>query len=296
MVRRNEVILENANVENVFRYLLDKLRGLGGEVINRTADDGTIYMYTIQSVVPSTPNKIQVKYTTTTMPGGDLEKSYGAWGDLIAMGFECLQLQTNTVLVRAACELPFIVSIFDAYWADVLKAFGVPQPASTIADNQGGTLIYSRNEQGQTIVTGGTLNPGYKFEIGQTGVAIKPEERISLNHTTGAYQPGQYPASEKDGILKVMADTLGTLAQNASLPAASAMPESSRKKRGAQLETESSLRRLREIRHGAITSGHPIPTKAAAMDEAGITDKTWKKYDADLWARWDDKSYTPEKQ
>jgi hypothetical protein len=48
---------------------------------------------------------------------------------------------------------------------------------------------------------------------------------------------------------------------------------------------------LREIRSNAIKNNRSIPTRAAAMDEAGITDKTWKKYDPELWARWDDKSF-----
>lgn len=72
--------------------------------------------------------------------------------------------------------------------------------------------------------------------------------------------------------------------------------EKPKQKRGPQLETENSLRRLREIRSDAIKHNRSIPTKAAAMDEAGITDKTWKKYDKGLWARWDDKSYQQEKR
>jgi len=48
------------------------------------------------------------------------------------------------------------------------------QPLNTIADTQGGTITYKRNEQGQTVITGGTVNPGYYAELGQ-GVAIKPE-------------------------------------------------------------------------------------------------------------------------
>lgn len=69
---------------------------------------------------------------------------------------------------------------------------GTAQPVNTIADNQGGTITYRRNEQGQTIITGGTVNPGYYAELGQ-GAAIKPESQIRLNHTTGNFQPGLYP-------------------------------------------------------------------------------------------------------
>jgi len=78
-----------------------------------------------------------------------------------------------------------------------------------------------------------------------------------------------------------------------SLPA---KPELSKKERGPQLRTENGLLRLREIRLDAIGNHRPIPPKAMAMEEAGITDKTWKKYDQELWARWDDKSYKQEKQ
>ena len=73
-------------------------------------------------------------------------------------------------------------------------------------------------------------------------------------------------------------------------------PERPKQKRGAQFKTEYSLRRLREIRLDAIKNNHSIPTKAAAMDEVGITDKTWKNYDLELWTRWDDKSYEQEKR
>lgn len=74
-----------------------------------------------------------------------------------------------------------------------------------------------------------------------------------------------------------------------------AKSDKSKQKRGAQLETEASLNRLREIRLEAITNNRPIPTRAAAMDEAGITDKTWKKYEPELWAHWGDKTYRQEK-
>jgi len=69
-----------------------------------------------------------------------------------------------------------------------------------------------------------------------------------------------------------------------------------KQERGAHLETENALKTLREIRLSAIKDNRQIPKKAAAMNEAGITDKTWKKYDQELWARWDDKSYNQEKQ
>ncbi len=64
-----------------------------------------------------------------------------------------------------------------------------------------------------------------------------------------------------------------------------------KKKRGMQLGTEYGLKQLREIRLEAIKNGTPIPKKEAAMGRANITDKTWRKHDPELWARWDDKGY-----
>jgi hypothetical protein len=130
MERENEVILRNAILENVLRYLYDKLKGISGKTFEETHNDGTIYYYTIQNLFPSNSNKIEVKFTTTVTPEGNIEKAHGYWGDLIAMSFEGLQLQTNTVLIKAECKHPFILSIFDSYWDEMLKAFGAAQPAS----------------------------------------------------------------------------------------------------------------------------------------------------------------------
>ena len=59
------------------------------------------------------------------------------------------------------------------------------------------------------------------------------------------------------------------------------------KNRGAQIQTEESLKTLRKIKIDALRNNKPIPSRKAAMDEAGITDKTWKKYDLDLYSNWD---------
>jgi len=104
----------------------------------------------------------------------------------------------------------------------------------------------------------------------------------------------------KSVTLKDVAETLKNFTEWAGISAspqiALAKIKKPRQQRGAQLETENSLKRLREIRLDAIKNNRSIPTKAAAMDEAGITDKTWKKYDQELWARWDDISYKQEKR
>ena len=49
------------------------------------------------------------------------------------------------------------------------------QPVNISGDTQAGTVTHFSNEQGQTIITGGTLNPGYKIEIGQKSITFKPE-------------------------------------------------------------------------------------------------------------------------
>lgn len=60
-------------------------------------------------------------------------------------------------------------------------------------------------------------------------------------------------------------------------------------KHGPQLETEESLKKLREIRLSAIQNHTEIPPRRAAMELAGISRKTWKKHDPRLYAHWDDK-------
>lgn len=128
MEKKKEVILQNAILENVFQYLLEKLRGISGITIERTTDDGTIFSYDIQYVYPSKANKIEVKYTTMIMPQGNIEKTYLQWDEFIAMSFEGLQLQTNTVLLKAECHQHFILSVFDNYWAGLLKDYGGINP------------------------------------------------------------------------------------------------------------------------------------------------------------------------
>jgi hypothetical protein len=71
--------------------------------------------------------------------------------------------------------------------------------------------------------------------------------------------------------------------------------EVSYQKRGPQLQTLHKLEELRKIREDAIRNTHPIPKKEAAMDQVSITDKTWALHAPNLWSRWDDKTYRPEK-
>lgn len=83
---------------------------------------------------------------------------------------------------------------------DSLRSGGMETPATqpikdvnTIADSQAGTVTYKRNEDGQTIISGGTVNPGHKFELGQGGVAFKWEGgggQPQVFEVTGAGQAG----------------------------------------------------------------------------------------------------------
>jgi hypothetical protein len=124
---RKEVILQDAKLENVLRYLYNKLKEVSFTNIEWTYDNGTIHRYCIQNVFPSNTNKIEVRYTTVIEPRGDPEKAYGFWGDFIAMSFEGLQLQNNTVKIMAEFENPFFKSVFIHYWDDMLKDFGAVQ-------------------------------------------------------------------------------------------------------------------------------------------------------------------------
>ena len=131
MEKQNEVILKNATLENVMRYLHEKLKGINGKLIKQIHDDGTIFMYLIQNPQLSfpIPDKIEVRYTSTITPQGNLEKTYGLWQGLSAMRFEGAQLQTNTVRIKGECHHPIILSDFDRIWADMLKDFGANEPA-----------------------------------------------------------------------------------------------------------------------------------------------------------------------
>ncbi len=106
--------------------------------------------------------------------------------------------------------------------------------------------------------------------------AHEPRGRSAL----AMWQDEVLPALQQTGLLK------------RTLPR---LPKTSR---GPQFKTRIALQRLREIRLAAIQNHRPIPKKDAAMDEVEITDKTWSRYDPELWSRWYDKDYrweNPEK-
>ena len=144
------------------------------------------------------------------------------------------------------------------------------QPENIIADSQGGTITYRRNEQGQTIPTGGAINPGYYAELGQ-GVAIKPDGQIRLNHTTGNFQPGLYSAEAKDSIIKVTSETLAGLTQNADTQAAkagAAKPETTQPLPPINAE---GLEKVRELSQQGLT------VKVIAQ-RASLSESTVKRY------------------
>lgn len=89
-----------------------------------------------------------------------------------------------TELIKIYSESPAI--------KDELK-IGAALPENIVADNLGGTLTYKHNEQGQTIITGGTINPGYKSVVGSDGVSIKAE-RTEMQ--SPAFSVTEYKAQE----------------------------------------------------------------------------------------------------
>lgn len=124
-----EVILQNTTLENVMRYLAEKLKGISGVIDEPPQKDGTLIQHNIQNVIPWQLNEIKVEYTDVVIPKGNIEKSHGYWGNYVAMNYEGMQLQTNTVKIKAECRHPFILPIFDRIWADMLKDFGANEPA-----------------------------------------------------------------------------------------------------------------------------------------------------------------------
>ena len=60
-----------------------------------------------------------------------------------------------------------------------------PSATSKLADSQAGTVIYRRNENGQTVIEGGTINPGFRFEMGQKSITLKPENVSISTETEG---------------------------------------------------------------------------------------------------------------
>lgn len=164
MERKNEVILQNAMLENVLRYLYDKLKGVHNASFDETLKDGTIIYYSLY-VYPVHSNKIEVTYSTSVTPKGDIEKSYAKWDMYPAMDFEGLQLQTginaNTVKIKAECKHHFFMSIFDRYWADMLKEFGAAQPI----ENKNLIVKLSRNDVYRQLLA--MCNDGEVFSLQQ---------------------------------------------------------------------------------------------------------------------------------
>ncbi len=126
MKRSNEAIVQNTPLENVLQYLYHKLKEIHNVSFDETLKDGTIYYYSAY-LYPIHSNKIEVAYSNTITPKGDVEKTYSKWDMYPAMSFIGLQLQTNTVLIKGECKHPFFVPIFDVYWADMRKVFGSVQ-------------------------------------------------------------------------------------------------------------------------------------------------------------------------
>jgi hypothetical protein len=82
--------------------------------------------------------------------------------------------------------------------------------------------------------------------------------------------------------------------RGAAARAGSRKPLRPKQGRGPQAKTLHALQQLREMRSEALRNHRPIPTKKAAMSAAGITDKTWLKYDPGLCAGWSDKDFESE--
>lgn len=62
------------------------------------------------------------------------------------------------------------------------------ESVNSLADNLAGTVNYWRNDQGQIVILGGTVNPGYRFEIGEQGLSITsatPQENRNQNVDIG---------------------------------------------------------------------------------------------------------------
>lgn len=72
-------------------------------------------------------------------------------------------------------------------------------------------------------------------------------------------------------------------------------PRKSRRKSRPQPGTIQAIHRLCQIRLDAIKAGHALPVKATAAVEAGTSFKTVQQYMPELFARWHDKTYRPEK-
>jgi hypothetical protein len=177
-------------------------------------ENGATYSLILRNPSGSS-HSLNVDFTYTIEPK-DKEKPLQVY-NLRAMLFSGLQLFADRVMITGECdnESDFVKRRFNEVWADMLQAFGAERPNQSeniIADNLGGTITYKRNEQGQTIPTGGAINPGYHVELGQ-GISLKPDQ-VPLNHTTGSFQPGLHPLKAKDAIIEVLSETLAGLAKN----------------------------------------------------------------------------------
>jgi len=274
MEKKNEVILQNTVVGNVVRYLLDRLGTLTGHVIERTGPDGTIYADCIQNAFPaifdmsSAFNKIEIKYTTTITPQGNVEKAYGLWDNFIAMSFEAQQLQTDTVQVKGQCDHAPALSIFDDCWAAMLKAFGAAQPSNVIADNLGGTVTYNRNAQGQTVISGGTINAGYTAELGKA-VAIRPEG------TPFEYRDGANPLAPAFDVTSAE-EAMPSAAGGADAPKQGGKPKQKGRYRLTQAEIHRRRKKVKEVEK--IKRDFPEKTWKQIASEQDIPERTLRAW------------------
>ena len=130
---KNKVVLKNTTLENVMGYLLEKAKGMSGKLATQTFKDGTISRYLLQNPKYSYPiNKIEIDYTATIAPQGNEEKTQAYWGGLNAMCFEGMQLQTNTVKIKAECNSDTFLSDFEHCWDEMLKDFGADTNTQSI--------------------------------------------------------------------------------------------------------------------------------------------------------------------
>lgn len=144
------------------------------------------------------------------------------------MAFKAVQISTNRVLLCGGyTNYDRAIEEFNKLWQILTATYSDPRPAESarpptidrqigsplniVADKRAGTVTYILNEQGQTIIAGGAVNAGYKFEIGQDGVSIKSARPFFLDHRTDPFQTGPYQPEEKDKIIGVVGDTLSGL-------------------------------------------------------------------------------------
>src|SRR6266508_5017811 len=116
-MQKKEAILKNTVIENVCTCLHDTLKDIEEQDFFTASRWARYHSFSVYEY----NDEINVDYSITVYPD-DPEKLF-RWYTGTAFIFKALQLQTNTVKLKAECHPVDLHSVFDSYWDKILKDF-----------------------------------------------------------------------------------------------------------------------------------------------------------------------------